>query len=251
MIVKRRVCGLSCFGLVLLASCASVIAPPAPDCDPVAQTGCSTGEKCSQVTLSAEPEPPLETRCVPAGTRGEFETCSLGDPGDMGFDDCEAGLICFGGVCLEICSANPDSCLDDATCQEGPGVFPDRPDTGLCLVQCDPLAQNCPEGAACFVTLADGDRICAEPNPGQLQGAACVFANDCAAGHGCLLVRSPTDSALTCAVFCDPEGGLPSCAEGPGGAFDCVRIVDFYDGADHFGTDLGFCVDLQIFPASR
>jgi len=234
---------LCCLELVLLAGCASVIAPPPQDCDPVAQTACSAGEKCSQVTLTADPEPPLETRCVPAGTQAKFETCSVGDPGATGFDDCQAGLICFGGACLEICSAEPDSCPADASCQEGPGVFPDRAGTGLCLVQCDPLGQNCPEGAGCFVTLADGDRICAEPNPGQGQGTACMFANDCAAGHGCLLVRSPTDSTLTCAFFCDPEGGPPTCDEGPGAAFDCVRVLDFYENADHLGSDLGFCVD--------
>lgn len=251
MIGKILATALCCLGLVLLARCASVIAAPSQDCEPVAQTGCSAGQKCSQVTLSAEPEPPLETRCVQAGTQAKFETCSHGDPGDSGFDDCEAGLICFGGACQEICSADPDSCPADATCQEGPGIFPDRPGTGLCLVQCDPLVQNCPEDSGCFVTLAGGDRICAEPNLGQEQGSACMFANDCETGHGCLLIRSELDSALTCAFFCNPAGGSPTCAEGPGSAFNCIRIVDFYDDADRFGSDLGFCVDPRIFPTAR
>lgn len=264
---RKLATGLCCLGAVLLTSCATVVESsqggggsggtggtsgmggmPGTDCDPVAQTGCNAGEKCSQVVLTADPEPPIETRCVAAGSQGEFDACSYGDPGNAGFDDCEAGLLCFGGVCLGICSADPDSCPTIASCQEGTGIFADRPGTGVCFVDCDPLGQDCPEGASCFVTVIDGDRICAETNPGQDQGATCMFANDCAAGHGCLLIQSEVDSTLTCAFFCDPEGGSPSCAEGPGATFACERIVDFYADVDHLGSDLGFCVDPLVFP---
>jgi hypothetical protein len=134
-----------------------------------------------------------------------------------------------------------------ASCQEGPGTFPDRADVGLCFPSCDPLAPDCPGAAGCFVAAADGDRICAEPNPDKEQGAPCGFANDCAAGYGCLLI-SVTDETLTCAFFCDPEGESPQCADGPGEPFACVRIVNFYMDAGYFGEDLGFCVDPDVFP---
>jgi hypothetical protein len=221
--------------------------PNTTDCDPVAQTGCNPGEKCTQVELTPPPEPQWETRCVTAGSQSKFDTCIYQE--DTGFDDCEAGLICVAGACREICSADPDSCSPaDERCQPIGDLFEDRPGTGVCFVQCDPLGQDCPEDVSCFVTSESGHRVCAEPNPGNDQGATCEFANDCSAGHGCLLIRNEIDPTLTCAFFCDPEGGSPTCAEGPGATFRCDRIVDFYVNADFIGSDLGFCVDPTIFP---
>ena len=233
-------------------------------CDPVAQTGCSVGEKCTGVVVSQTEPPPcgeegcLPTRCVSAGTQGKLDACTFGEPGDTGFDDCEAGLFCFDGACLEICTADPDSCPAAANerCQQVSDVFVDRPGTGVCLVQCDPLGQDCPDGLSCFVANENGNRVCADPNPANVQGATCEFPSDCAAGHGCLLIRSVNDPTLTCAYFCDPEGlpegDLPTCsdAENPGPTIKCERIVDFYDDADFIGPDLGFCVDPAIFPAA-
>ena len=84
-------------------------------------------------------------------------------------------------------------------------------------------------------------------DPGT-QGDLCEFINVCDPGYGCILIASEVDSDLTCAFFCDPDGGSPSCADGPGPAFDCRRIQGFYGDVPDVSLALGMCVDPLIFP---
>ena len=72
-------------------------------CDPVAQTGCDTGEKCTwqEVTDSLG-----RIACVPVGLVTIGGACQFLPPGETaGYDDCVPGAYCLDAVCSEICSS--------------------------------------------------------------------------------------------------------------------------------------------------
>jgi len=63
--------------------------PVFPLCDPVIQSGCEPGEKCSYLVESREPFL-ARTTCVPDGNAQLDGSCQFGEPGpSTGFDDCE------------------------------------------------------------------------------------------------------------------------------------------------------------------
>lgn len=214
-------------------------APPAL-CDPVAQTGCAPGEKCTAVLISDSPQV-WQTRCAPAGTVPAGGACTagvgVGEP-----DDCVAGTFCLDNSCELICDSNaaPAGC----NCVAFAGLFEDRTDVGVCQPVCSVLAQNCPAAQACYLFVGTGEEICATPSGTKVQGEDCMFINDCSPGYGCTLINdadNPTGNV--CAFFCDPtESGGPSCADGPGAVFTCVRINEFYSDAP-VDSSIGFCID--------
>src|SRR5687767_10282055 len=55
------------------------------ECNPVSQTGCAAGEKCSSIR-------DMPTSCQAAGTVTGGGPCTVPEGG--GPDDCEAGFIC-------------------------------------------------------------------------------------------------------------------------------------------------------------
>jgi len=91
-------------------------------CNPVSQTGCAAGEKC---TWQYHAEGYGQVACVPAGPIPLDGACDFVAPGPTGgYDDCAAGLFCGGGTCKSICMDAPDSCpLDTAQCVTYPGAF--------------------------------------------------------------------------------------------------------------------------------
>jgi len=224
------------------------------ECDPVAQSDCLQAEKCAFVVLDVDPFSG-ETRCVSEGSEQKGDPCTSGEPGDDGFDNCQGGLQCVAGQCEEICNESPDSCGESESCQAFAGLFADRPGVGVCQFSCDPLMQNCPSEQGCYLSLSTGETLCADPATMNTQGGACgpmmgdEFLNGCEIGYGCMLPNDPINfTALVCAFFCDPDGGSPSCADGPGAGFDCRRINEFYSDADNVDPALGLCVDPGEFP---
>jgi hypothetical protein len=187
--------------------------PTGPECDNWAQD-CPRGEKCSAFADNG-------------GTAWNSAKCVMvqvdpGQPGDVctvegsavsGVDSCDKGVMCWDvdpntqmGVCVALCTGSVEApmCDSEHTCfVSNDGIL------NLCLLQCDPLAQDCP-----------GDDLCI-PNP-QGQGEfACVLDASGDAGKAfdpCEFINS-CDKGLFCAnpanaMMCDPQAigcCLPFC----------------------------------------
>ncbi len=218
---------------------------PAGDrtCDPVAQTGCNPGEKC---TFVRDVENPAESRtfCRPDGSVQAGNVCTS-DP-VTGLDNCVAGLFCGGGICAEICSLAPDSCSSGYSCAGLPGLV-DSPGVGYCQVVCDPLSDpsGCSHDEACFILVTQETSMCAASDESGTQGVACVYINGCASGYSCALDDSPVNPTGTeCAFICDAlQGGGPTCAEGSEPSYTCVQINQFYSDVAGLPDAYGMCVD--------
>jgi hypothetical protein len=94
-----------------------------PRCSP--DYGCGDGSKCGLKRL------PFDlTRgwlaCVPAGSAGEGESCSIDSDG---IDDCASGLHCEQGTCVYTCILS-GNCPPPSTCQHVDAI---TPDIGACL----------------------------------------------------------------------------------------------------------------------
>ncbi|MFO7564237.1 MAG: VWA domain-containing protein [Enhygromyxa sp.] len=103
--------------------------------------------------------------------------------------------------------------------------------------QCDPFAQDCPEGEKCVAYASAGGSLdankCVPVNGEAMPGEPCSYAgvveatDDCDASSYCWDV---SDSTGTCAQFCQGVADAPQCPEG----FDCLLA---YSGA------LNLCLD--------
>jgi hypothetical protein len=107
----------------------------------------------------------------------------------------------------------------------------------LCIPVCDPLAQDCAEGLACYWNHADFTCISSggDIEPGQ----PCGFINDCAAGSLCIDADSVPDcaDAACCTPYCSLAGDQ-ACAAVPGTT--CVPF--FSEGMAPPGyEDVGVC----------
>ena len=100
-------------------------------CDPVAQTGCADGEKCTWQHVT---DTLGRLTCTPDGTVPIGGACTRMPPGETaGHDDCAAGGYCLADTCREICSEAPDGCEAPSGCTLHPGLFDGASDpTGLC-----------------------------------------------------------------------------------------------------------------------
>jgi len=212
-------------------------------CNPVAQTGCHVCEKCALVR-DAQNHDQWHAFCRPDGSSPRGGACTA-DP-VTGLDDCEAGLTCAGDVCAEICTAAPDSCPDAEECNVIPGIL-DLPDVGYCKAPCDPLAASpdCPGGDSCYVLVTQETTACFLVAGTGTQGDACAYLNACAAGYSCILNNDPVaPTGLDCAFICDASAsGGPTCADGPGAAFRCFQINQFYTDLSGLPDRYGMCID--------
>jgi len=100
-------------------------------CDPLAQTGCNTGEKCTWVVDSALASGG-HLGCLADGTIAIGDGCTFHDvPGECGttgsVDNCIKGAYCSdSGMCEQICDPNggpPKCAMPAATCTAHDGVF--------------------------------------------------------------------------------------------------------------------------------
>jgi hypothetical protein len=152
-------------------------------------------------------------KCVPETGEGV-----AGDPCDVeggfatGIDNCAKGFICLntdgegkGGFCVEFCHG-------DEECSGGPGLCNIINDGALpiCLATCDPLAQDCVGGQACYGDPSGPPFVCFAPDPqsGGMDGNPCAFTNDCLAGLHCTdaVVQDGCEAEYCCTPFCALDG---------------------------------------------
>jgi hypothetical protein len=178
------------------------------------------------------------------------DECSVEGTGVSGIDNCEAASMCWAvdpetntGTCVSFCSgteANP-SCDDPGTtCSitNGGALI-------LCLPACDPLAQECPDGQACYGV--SGSFICA-PNAaapdGGTYGSPCAFLNVCNPGLFCASpdgVPGCQAAEGCCSEFCSlsDEAGADQC-QGAAGGQGCVPWFEEGQALPGF-EDIGAC----------
>lgn len=190
------------------------------ECDVWAQD-CPAGEKCNP-WASDGGSTWNALRCVEvAPNPGQpGDECTVTGSGVSGIDDCDVGVMCLNvdaetniGTCVEMCSGSPAAPVCDTpntTCTiSNDGVLV------LCRPLCNPLADECPAGQACYPV---GDAMaCATDASGDggAAGDGCQNINGCDAGHYCAAAESVpncTDAAC-CSPFCT-IGDDSTCLEG-------------------------------------
>ncbi len=146
---------------------------------PPGMQGCATGQKCTWIQVQDTPESLGKLGCVPDGTVASGGTCAPGAVGETtGYDNCAAGNICINMTCTDICgfdgSANA-ACAAGFNCTRYADLFAngeDDPVAGACNPGCNPVTQ-----------------IQTGTNP----------PSGCAAGRGCYLLTSQTETVAVCA----------------------------------------------------
>ncbi len=245
-------------------------------CDPLNQTGCGGGEKCTWITIDSA-NGIGDVGCVPDGTIAIAGACTRGADGmTTGFDDCVGGTYCVSGQCEAICNTSPDSCPATGKCTMYSGVFPSGSNVGMCDFTCDPVTQrrlidnatSCgaisPAVKGCY-KIDEGKAICATtPSAAQTQTQdetaynwpSAVFINGCAPGFQGLL-RSDTQptSPIICVAFCRPAetyvgntanaggqvGSGYTCADRGASGQECHFFHFVEDPANPADNGIGFC----------
>ncbi|HVU04056.1 MAG TPA: hypothetical protein VHE30_19990 [Polyangiaceae bacterium] len=208
-------------------------ASSAGGCDPVLQTGCGVGERCTWAGTASSGH----LVCAPDGTRSSGQTCSIAtsDAG-VGLDDCKAGLACVGGRCFTLCDADSAAaCSAGSACAEYAGYYTGGAHrVGVCRPECDPLTQEIEGVPACGSAnpaspnrgcygLLNGPFLCAGVvAPNAVQGVSIqgpVYANSCAPGFAAVLTKSSADETPICSALCKPA---PTSSSTPGNAKGAV-----------------------------
>ncbi len=215
----------------------------AGQCDPK-QQDCPEDEKCSAVS-DTPGEPWGLNKCVPkTGDSQVGDPCDIVDGKYTGLDNCDVGLICLltddeglGGACVEFCDVSDQCPKTGAKCVVyNDGSLP------ICLVDCDPLIQDCPEGQACYNSAGDAF-VCFKESamPGEgAPGDECSYINQCQKGSFCANPASLSECGAQsgcCTPYCPVDGGNEPCNPGE----DCV--VFFVEGMAPPGYEnVGVCV---------
>jgi hypothetical protein len=190
-------------------------------CDNFAQD-CPEGEKC--VPYSSTGTNWDENKCVPVlGDQEPGEPCHYSDTSSS-TDDCDATSFCWDvidvegeniGTCAPFCTGTPD----DPECPDSPGctgyscpIFSDG-SINLCIQHCDPLAQDCSPGLACY--WAGNGFNCIFSAQNLPIGEACGYINDCVGGAVCTESELLPNCAgvACCTPFCDPAALVDSCPD--------------------------------------
>jgi hypothetical protein len=182
--------------------------PDGMQCDPLTQTPCPSGQKCTIVTSSM---------CGTAGPITPGSTCTT-DPSD----DCTRGSQCVfpgdlnpdNGVCEQFCSRDQD-------CTEQGVILPSNvphclnslagTTAKLCTVPCNPVATlgatNCPRGAACVYgntgTIPEYT-FCDRAGTGS-DGQPCDGNFRCASGFNCVAINTSTRCRAMCRANTDTD----------------------------------------------
>lgn len=138
------------------------------------------------------------------------EPCMVFEGGTSGLDTCASGAMCWDvdpetseGTCIPLCTGNRHalSCDDPRhRCTvAGDGILQ------LCLPICDPIAQDCPQGQACYPDV--GLFSCAPDASGDMGfvGDPCEYTNVCDLGLACIdheLVPECMSSIGCCSPIC-------------------------------------------------
>jgi hypothetical protein len=88
-------------------------------------------------------------------------------------------------------------------------------------VNCDPLAQDCPDGEAC--TVADQEFVCLTVAVDGAAGDPCVVASECGVGLACCpaSLLADCDAGNCCTPLCDVADAGADC---PGAGESCTPI---------------------------
>jgi hypothetical protein len=199
------------------------------ECDNYGQD-CPEGQKCAPYANDGS-NAWNATKCV-------MLEAMLGQPGDectvegnavSGFDSCDEGVMCWDvdpntlmGICVAMCGGTPEAptCDPDHSCYvSNDGVL------NLCLLRCDPLAQDCPGDDVCIQNPQGvGDFACVLDASGE-EGQAldpCAYINACDAGLFCAnpanAVECDAEATGCCLPFCDLENPAPC----PGAGETCL-----------------------------
>ncbi len=223
------------------------------DCNAVSQTGCQPGEKCGFVL--DDPMSGLgHTGCAADGTAALGEACT-GPANATESDTCASGGHCYQGFCQEICTTVSDTCADATSC-----VMFTNLDFDLCLPNCNPIAQDCPEVSGnpqgCY--LLPSGPVCAGVFMDAQPGEACTAANGCTPGAGCFgdpgaclrycsLTTCPpqTDEMGNVVAWCGPDAD-PPCTCAGGAEFSGMECLATESCQGIQGEDeVGVCADLS------
>lgn len=211
-------------------------------CDAYAQD-CPAGYTCTPYSTDGGSDW-NDTICVlvPDDPAGFGEPCMFENSTTSGLDSCGFGAMCFWtgpgpleGECVELCGGSeqaPTCQQSDAYCAiSAAGVF------NGCLPSCDPLADTCGAGEACYPVRNFFSCAPDFSGRGGALGETCSFTNACDGGLGCV---NPVPGV------CDP--GAPRCclpycsladADCPAG----LTCLAFFDPADVLEAyeDVGIC----------
>ncbi|MEM9192266.1 MAG: hypothetical protein AAGF12_24040 [Myxococcota bacterium] len=153
--------------------------------------------------------------CLPAGIVGEGQACTNSNDCAPGHD-CPMGI----GVCTKVCCVGSDmGCPTGQTCSvqlvDGMG---NQTGVGLCRFSsdCDLVAQTgCEMGQGCYLNGPDGSRTCIESTENLTEGTACMAANACAPGLGCIgAAGGPTTCQKHCTIGDDATCGATQTCSG-------------------------------------
>jgi hypothetical protein len=176
--MKKLAFGALMIGLLSTAACGGGDSPTLIDgapidsavaCDPVANTGCPDGQKCTWIVLDQNFETgTLGCAALDPSPVDTDATCQYKNQGTGGtvlaVDNCKGGDICdlFTGTCTAICdSTSATACDQYHSCGLIEGIFSGTtPQYGWCDSLCDPVTQKklsdagevaaCGDGLACY-----------------------------------------------------------------------------------------------------
>jgi hypothetical protein len=191
------------------------------DCDSYAQD-CPEGEKC--VPYSSTGGIWDANKCVPVlGEQEPGEPCHYSDTVSS-TDDCDATSFCWDvmdvdgewiGTCASFCTGTADDpqCPDAPGCADASCLINGDSSINLCLPSCDPLAQDCNPGLACY--WAGNDFNCIFFTQNLPIGEVCGFINDCVGGAVCTASELLPNCAgeNCCTPFCDTAALVDPCPE--------------------------------------
>jgi hypothetical protein len=112
-------------------------------CNPLTQSGCAAGEKCTWFIDALLPQYVGHVGCAPDGSLDVGDACRFGAPGIAGYDGCKKSLVCGtarggDGICKHICdpSGGLPFCEAPTTCVTYADLFASDvsapPSVGVC-----------------------------------------------------------------------------------------------------------------------
>ncbi len=208
-------------------ACNSLCQDMPAECD-VWEQDCPEGQKCAAYVASGSGW--NAARCVEVtGMDKPGDPCSS-EGAETGIDSCIKGAMCWrvsqdgAGICVALCTGGIEApvCEPSGDCAIAADGY-----LILCITDCDPLLQDCPNPAeACYEI--DHSFNCL-PNNSGADGQAndiCEFSNTCDAGLMCddsdLVGMGCTQGSTNCCTpFCKfPDGSCPNPDQ------QCVQYFD-------------------------
>ena len=159
-------------------------------CNPLTQTGCNAGEKCTWWT--DQDNPPIgHVGCAPDGPLAIGAACMDPVAGAMGYDTCAKGAVCLSGECKQICDQQGGAppCDANHSCTRYADFFEvgGMAVAGVCDPACDPLTQELKVGTS---TAA-----CGSANP-TMPSAGCYGFDDYSCAPAGMNTWTLTDRAM-------------------------------------------------------